>query len=187
MPKTRRTPKPAKPPVQPLGSSAVTAIAPIVSVEQQTLIGQVIVASSKLENAMQDTVWHFLRIEMGDGRIITEQMPASTVLRILRALANRHLDEPLLHEFLVIMDKIEDAQEDRNFIAHGTWGTALPMQEPMAMSLRPKAEPGTVMSETFPRGRMLAIVRQLSEALQFLVDLMARLETLPRKSDGAPA
>jgi hypothetical protein len=181
MSKSRRTPKPPKPPFKP--KSDLQSVLPNVPMEQQLLIGRVVVAWSKLENAMQDTIWHFLRIDTSDGRIVTERMDAVTFLRILRALGNRHLNEPLLHEFLSTMDKIEDRQEDRNFIVHGTWGTLMPDNLPLAMSLRPKAAPGEVISETFPPGRMNAIVREITGALDFLVRLMPQLKALPRKSD----
>jgi hypothetical protein len=183
--KTRRTPKPEKLPFKPMG--AHQSVVPNVSTGQQLLIGRVVVAWSKLENAMQDTIWHFLRLEMSDGRIVTERMDAATLIRILRALGNRHLGEPLLHEFLSTMDKIEDKQEDRNFIVHGTWGTLLPDNVALGTSLRPKAAPGEVIGEVFPPERMHAIVQEISTALDFLVRLMSQLETLPRKSDEAPS
>jgi hypothetical protein len=122
-------------------------------------------------------------MQASDGRIITERMDSSTLLRILRALGNRHLGEPLITEFLSIMDKIEDRQADRNFIVHATWGTLLPDNFPVGLSMRPKAEPGKVMSETFPHERMHAIVHGITEAHSFLVDLIPKLETLPRKPD----
>ena len=158
-----------------------------VSGPQQLLIGRVIVVWSKLENAMQDTIWQFLRLGMSDGRIITERMDATTLVRILRALGNRHLDEPLLGEFLATMDRIGDAQEDRNFIAHATWGTLLPENVPLGISLRPKAIPGEVMGETFPSERMNATVQQITTAMDFLVKLMPQIQTLPRKPDEEPA
>jgi hypothetical protein len=104
--KNRRTPKPEKPPVKPLADHQ--SVVPNVDRQQQLLIGQVVVTWSKLENAMQDTIWHFLEIGMSDGRIVTERMDGGTLLRILRALGKRHLDSPLLDEFLAVMDKIED-------------------------------------------------------------------------------
>jgi hypothetical protein len=55
-------------------------------------------------------------------------------------------------KFLSIMHKIEDRQADRNFVVHGTWGTLLPENVPVALSLPPKAVPSEVMSETFPPG-----------------------------------
>lgn len=180
MTKVRRTPKPDKPQIK---QKSDQTLVPDVSQDQQILIGRVVVASSKLESAMQDTIWHFLRLGANDGRIITERMDASILLRILRALGNRHLDEPLLIEFLSIMDKIEDGQADRNFIVHASWGTLLPDNFPIGLSLRPKAEPGKIIAETFPHGRMHAIVRGIMEAHGFLVDLMPQLKTLPRKSD----
>jgi hypothetical protein len=140
-------------------------------------------ASEPKLHAETHTIWHFLKIDMSDGRIVTERMDAGTLLRILRALGNRHLEGPLLHEFLSAMDKIEDRMEDRNFVVHGTWGTLLPENIPVALSLRPKALPGEVMSETFPRHRMHEIVRDVMSGLEFLMKLMPQLKTLPRKSD----
>ena len=181
MAKTRNTPKPEKPPYKPMADHQ--SVVPNVDHQQQLFIGQVVITWSKLENAMQDTIWHFLNVPMSDGRIVTERMDAGTLLRILRALGKRHLENPLLDQFLSIMDKIEDRSEDRNFVVHGTWGTLLPDNVPVALSLRPKALPGEVMSETFPAHRMLEIVRDITTALDFLMKLMPVLKTLPRKPD----
>lgn len=166
--------------------SAHQSATPIVSPDHLLQIGQVIVVWSKLENAMQDTIWHFLHLEMTDGKIVTERMGPETFLRILRAIGSRNLNEPVLHEFLSTMDKIEDRLEDRNIIAHATWGTLLPDNVPLGTSLRPKAAPGEVMAETFPHERMLSIVREILEALDFLDKLMTQLKTSPRESDEEP-
>jgi len=54
MAKTRKTPKPEKPPYKPMADHE--SVVPYVSHEQQLLVGRVVVTWAKLENAMQDTI-----------------------------------------------------------------------------------------------------------------------------------
>jgi hypothetical protein len=181
MSKTRRTAKPQKPPITPLTQGQHTI--PVVSNDHQLLVGRVVVLWSKLEGAMQDTTWSFLRIGISDGRILTGGMQAESLLRILRALGNRHLKEPILGEFLSMMDLIQDRQEDRNFIVHGTWGTLMPNNVPIGLSLRPKSTPGQVIGETFSRERMSSIAQDLLRCLTYLATFLPQLAAMSREPD----
>lgn len=157
-------------------------ISPDVSIDHQVRVGRVVIVWAKLEGAMQEAIWDLLRLEMDEGRILTERMDAGTLIRILRSLGNRHLPEPALLEFLTAMDEIEDSQEARNFIVHSTWGTIIPGTLPLASSLRAKSDPGQVTAETFPPERMHSIFEAIAASVKYLVALRPTLRTLPRKS-----
>jgi hypothetical protein len=64
---------------------------------------------------------------------------------------------------------IEERQADRNFIAHGTWGTLMPDGVPMALSLRPKSAPGEVVAESFTDKRMNEIIDDISVGIHALM------------------
>jgi len=77
---------------------------------------------------------------------------------------------------LQVIEFIGGYKEDRNFAVHGSWGTLMPENVPVCASIRPKAPPGEVISETFPKERMLAIINGILEAKQNLRTLMDLIE-----------
>ena len=165
---------PQKPPIQKLDPNQY--VDRKVSDGQINLIGRVVVSFSKLEAALEDTIWFFLKIDDEDGKIVTKRLDAETKIQMLRALATRHIaDDKILSKFNDILVLIGELKDARNFIVHGVWGTLMPDDVPLALSLRPKAEPGVVVSETFPTERMNAISDGISAATQKLVDLPVAL------------
>ena len=161
---------PQKPPIQKLDPNQY--VDRKVSDGQIDLIGRVVVLFSKLEAALEDTIWYFLKIDDEDGKIVTKRLDAETKIQMVRALAIRHLaDKKILSKLKEILVLISELKDNRNFIVHGLWGTMMPDNVPVALSLRPKAEPGVVVSETFPPERMKAISDGISVTTQKLVDL----------------
>ena len=69
--------------------------------------------------------------------------------------------------------------------AHGVWGTLMPDNIPVALSLKPKSEIGEVMSETFSPERMEGIIGGIRLMLQRLVDLPEQLGK-PRRVPHEP-
>jgi hypothetical protein len=149
-----------------------------VSVEQQRLIGLVVLNWSKLEANIDDTIWHFLNLDLDDGRVFTNRLGAEQKLTLLRSLAHTYLTEEDFNEVETrLLDFIGMYQEDRNFIVHGSWGTLMPDNVPVCASLRPKSPtPGEVISESFPEERMINLVNGINEAITGLKVLMARLD-----------
>ena len=159
-----------KPPVQKLRPDQY--VDPGVSDAQIDMIGRVIISFSQLEAALEDTIWFFLNLEEADGRIVTTRLSAVAKVQMLRALApNRITDENLLVEFNETMGLIDELRDGRNFIAHGLWGTLMPDDIPVALSLKPKSEPDEVVSETFDLERMEAIKAGIQAMCQRLVNL----------------
>ena len=165
---------PEKPPVQKLRPDQYHE--PDVSDDQLHRIGQVIVLWSKLEAAMEDTIWMLLNLDEEDGKIVTKRLSADAKVQLLRAIGSRHIsDKAHLDKFNKTMKYVDELKDARNFIAHGVWATLMPDNIPIALSLKPKSEIGEVISETFSTDRMEGIAGGIRLMLQRLVDLPEQL------------
>jgi hypothetical protein len=130
----------------------------------QKLIGRLVLSWSFLEGSMQVLIWEFLNLSMSDGRIITSRLDASTMIPMLRSLAIRHIaDQTAFQEFLDDLATVDGYRNDRNFVVHGSWLVLQPENIPAAMSLRPEAEAGGIVTETFPTQRMREIIRAIRQ------------------------
>jgi hypothetical protein len=107
-------------------------------------------------------------------------------IELLRALVNTYCSCEFLDVILHVIDFIGGYKEDRNFVVHGSWGTLMPENVPVCASIRPKAPPGEVISETFPKERMLAIINGILEAKQNLRTLMDLIETSRNTAGSEP-
>jgi hypothetical protein len=165
------------------------------SEQQCELIGEFIANRSHLELVLEKPIWHFLKLQPDDGRIITSTLDARPKVRMIRELAKRHIGHrPLRKQLLEVIEVIEELQGHRNFVAHGVWSTMMPDGIPMALSLRAAAEPGHITSEIFPKDRMETLIettRDIGEALEELpaaldasqkkyAELLHRLKTTPK-------
>ena len=165
---------PQKPPIQ--KPHPDQHVDPKISDEQIDLIGRVVISFSKLEAALEDTIWFFLKIDDEDGRIVTKRLDAETKIQLVRALATRHIaNEEILSKLKEVLGLISELKDNRNFIIHGLWGTMMPDNVPVALSLRPKADPGVIVSETFPPERMKAISDGIVDVTQKLIELPVAL------------
>jgi hypothetical protein len=183
MPKSTKRARQPKPPFTPLKPDQTTT--PNLSAKHYEMIGKVVVVWSKLEAAMDDTIWHFLKLDMEDGRIVTTRLDARTKATMIRSLSEWHLSKDDQDGLATVLTVISERQDDRNFIAHGTWGTLLPDNVPIAMSLRPKSpNPDEVTAETFPERRMHEIVNDVAWAIDQLVRLMTALRASQDKQNG---
>jgi hypothetical protein len=176
--KPPRRPRRTKPPVEPIGDNP--QYNPEVSLQQLRLIGRVIVRWGKMEAALDDLIWHLLDLHPDIGRLLTNKMDASRKIQLIRTLAEICMPQDMFFALSPVLDDIDVLREDRNFIAHANWFTSLaPKYEPMAMSIREKAAPGQVVSESFGDKRMWAIARGIDLAKQHLIDVMERIATSP--------
>ncbi len=154
---------PEKPPITPLKDGQT--VTPGVSDAQYRLIGRVIVHWSLLEGNMQDALWALVGVPIEDGRILTQRTDATRKLQWLMAFAKRHLVGEEKEEMSAILGNIESLRSDRNFIAHGSWGTLIPDNIPIAASVREKSDKADeIIMETFPQGRMEAIISDITKA-----------------------
>jgi hypothetical protein len=170
--KSRRPKIPTLPEPPGTITGAVTAVN---SLNHQKLMGRVVIAWAALESCMQAVIWEFLGLSMSDGRIITSRLDAAAMIPMLRALGLRNLIDDKIQDFLDLLVAIDEYRGDRNFIVHGTW--ILLNNIPAAMSLRQDAEPGKVVTETFPRERMYEIVHGIEQCRKKLLILEGGLRT----------
>ena len=165
---------PEKPPVQKLRPDQIHN--PDISDEQTRRIGQVIVLWSKLEAAMEDTIWMLLNLDEEEGRIVTKRLSTDAKIQLLRGIVSRRIpDKASLDKFNDMMKYVNELKDCRNFIAHGVWGTLMPDDIPVALSLKPKSNVGEVISETFSQERMDGIFGGIQSMLQWFVDFPEQL------------
>ena len=126
---------------------------------------------------MQGLIWGFLDLSMSDGRIITSRLDASSMIPMLRALGIRHLIPERLQEFLDLLVAIDEYRNERNFIVHGVWLVLEPDSIPTALSLRPEAEAGGVVSEIFSRERLYYIIDGIEDCRHRLLKIEEEIKT----------
>jgi hypothetical protein len=80
-----------KPPITPLRPEQYAVSD--VSIEHQRLIGLVVLNWSKLEANIDDTIWHFLNLNIDSGRAVTNRLNAEVKITLLRSLAHAYLPE----------------------------------------------------------------------------------------------
>jgi hypothetical protein len=168
-PKPTIPPRPKKPPVIPLRDDQT--MRPIGHMEE-VLIGRSVWEWTRLENCMLELLWRLTGLSLEDGRLLTERMDPSRTIVLLRSLGPRKLKDDLLQTIIDLLATAEQLRDDRNFIVHGTWHIIDPEGVPVAASLRVKSEPGQVVSESFPRSRMLAIIREIQKTREQLSILL---------------
>jgi hypothetical protein len=166
MAKNSRPRKPPKPQIRDL--KAGQNITPHIGLLHEKRIGRLVAAWSRLEQEMENLIWHFLELRIEYGRIVTTRIDASTRIQMLRMLGRLEYDNDVLDNFNHILDEIDNVREDRNFIIHGVWGSIFPNGPPIAFSLRPKHDPAEIVGETFPHTRMLALIQKIQHMTRLL-------------------
>jgi hypothetical protein len=126
---------------------------------------------------MQDVLWSLLGVKIEDGRVVTQRTDAARKILWMRTFASKHLEGDDLTEMRVILKDIALLQGDRNFIIHGSWGTLMPEDVPIAASVREKSDKSDeVVSETFDKDRMEDIIIRTDKAKMKLIAWRNRLE-----------
>ncbi len=186
MTKPPKTPRPQKPPIQPYERTEGPLISSIGLVHEK-LIGRVVTQWSVLEACMGGAIHCLLKVDFEAGRYVTARMDATALIRILRELGQLRLPEADFHKLSVLCDRIDMRREDRNLIIHGTWGRTDIHYEPHALSLRIKPDnPGQIVSETFPRERMIQIISDIQSLRRELVELLKLDELLDKLPEPPP-
>ena len=175
---------PEKPPVQKLSPDQYHN--PLISDEQTQRIGQIIVLWSKLEAAMEDTIWMLLNLDEENGKAITKRLSADAKVQLLRTIGPYHISDTALGtKFNETLNYVDELKDCRNFIAHGVWGTLMPDDIPIALSLKPKSDVGEVISETFSKDRMEGIFGGIRLMLRWFLDFPEQLGK-PRRVSREP-
>lgn len=152
--------------------------------EQYQLIGRMITEWSRLETILSMIIWHLLKLDMEDGRVITGTLDARPKVRMLRQLAKRHVKpKALLTQFSQLLTVVEGLQEERNFMAHGIWGMAMPENVPAASSIRPPSHPFHVVTWTFAPDRVRGLISLTRDTADVLHDFPDELAASQKKHD----
>jgi len=167
--------------VEPVDLKPGQTFVPHVSLIQEKLIGRTLVEFSRLDHVLSEMIWSLLKLQMKDGRLITTRMDMTAKIAMLQILVPRYYDQPKCHAVLSILDIADFIREDRNFIAHGLWGTLMPDNVPMVASIRPKTDPTSVVSEAFPQERLRNIIRATIRMTGLLQNLTGAHSTLRDK------
>jgi hypothetical protein len=156
--------RPQKPRILPPDPN-VTDIDHTVPMSHERLIGRFAVEWSKLEGVMDDLIWRFLDLPVEYGRIVTSHVDANGKIKLLSQLIETSFghsspDYIMFSYFEEILSHTDIIRIDRNLIIHGTWGRNL-SRIPMAMSLRIRDTPSTIVSESFDGIRMRDLIRKI--------------------------
>lgn len=151
-----------------------------IPMSQERLIGRVVVAWSKLEDQMQALIWAFLGLEDEIGRIVTCRLDATYKLTMLRDLGSKLLASEEFEKFRESLKNIQDLYAERNFIAHGSWGTTIKNHKPFAGSLKKKVpplegDPENIIFEAFPPERMHRLVNRIVLMKEMMIALRSSL------------
>jgi hypothetical protein len=156
-----------KPPRRPLRPDQHTK--PWISDRHCELMGEAIANWARLEVNLDILIWLLVKMSDEDGRILTPRIDANQKIQILRVLSRMNATELFESlKFNELLNKIDELRDDRNFLVRGTWCTLMPDNEPFGSSLRQKAEPGMISSETFPEARMNEIIQNIKLSIQYL-------------------
>lgn len=167
--------------VEPVDLRPGQTFIPHVSPIQEKLIGRTLVEFSRLDHLLSEMIWIILKLQMKDGRLITTRMEAEAKIALLRTLVPRYYDKAQRHAILSILDIADFLREDRNFVVHGLWGTLMPDNIPMVASIRPKSDPGTIISEAFPQSRLRNNIQATIRTISLLRSLTGARDTSPGK------
>jgi hypothetical protein len=155
-----------------------------VSMQQERLIGRVVVVWSKIESTLDEIIWTLSNLDFGVGRYLTRPFGADGKIKLIRSLSKNILLAEMHDESEKMLNSVGNCQDDRNFIVHAAWGTSHidPFaMVPLAISTRPKSDPDVVIGETFPPERMHTITTDGMACLRALNSFLDALETSPEK------
>lgn len=134
---------------------------------------------------MEDFIWSLLNVEIEKGRVMTTRVDAVGKIRMLRELGKLEMPEQMFNRLSPALDEIDALREDRNFIAHGTWGRQRIEMTTIhvCMSLRFKPlNPDEVVSESVPEGRIRELIDGIERTKWTLIGLQNEYHALPGKS-----
>jgi len=108
-------------------------------------------------------------------------MQPENKIAMLQTLVPRHFDEAKSRAIQIALDYAELIREDRNFMAHGLWGTLTPDNITMVASVRTKSDPENIICEAFPHERLRAIIDGTKKVIRILRRFVPERGTLPGK------
>lgn len=177
--------RPDKLPIKPMAPGA--PVLDTVPMSHERLLGRFVVEWAKLENTMDDLIWQFFDLPIEFGRVITSKMDANSKVQMLKTLCNTSFghsspDYMMTSYINELTSEISILRESRNLAVHGTWGRNHPSFTPMALSLRIKDNPSTVVAEDFPERRMRDMITDTIRLKLLLASLFEPARSAHRRS-----
>ncbi len=89
--------------------------------KHQRLVGLIITEWARLENVLNYVLWSYLGVSQKTGRRLTSDLPAASLIPILKAVAAEKLSRSKSAKLKTMLDKAEHFRKERNDMAHATW------------------------------------------------------------------
>jgi hypothetical protein len=142
--------------------------------EYELLIGKIVVAWSRLESAVEELTWAFLKRAPDDGRIITSPLDAKYKISMLRGFGIKIIKGHSLKKFHKAIKLLRNLYDHRNIIAHGNWVT-LSNGKFASVSLKRKIpediDQMTVDAVSYDSEQLTIILQQCIQLMNYLIEL----------------
>jgi hypothetical protein len=167
----------------PMARRPTTEVRQEISGPQELLIGQFVVAWSRLDHSVDEVIWSLLRSSVDDGRVITARLDLTYKFNLLRGLAQRRLSKDDLGALFEIIKKINDLNEFRVLIIHGLWVTVqdTPAVQSMRGKLPEEAGFNEVVTTEMPRDLMQGLINNTTILMNYLIDCRKAFYASPDK------
>jgi hypothetical protein len=156
-----------------------------ISGPQELLIGQFVVAWSRLDHSIDEVIWSLLQMQPDDGRVITAALDLKYKLNLLRGLSERRLSKNDRGSLSGIIKRINELNEFRVLIVHGLWVTLSPQDTPAVQYLRGKlpddAGFNEVVTTETPSDLMKKLIHNTTAIMNYLIDCRSAFYASPNK------
>ncbi|MDE2165346.1 MAG: hypothetical protein KGJ66_03280 [Alphaproteobacteria bacterium] len=152
-------------------------------------IGAVAVNWTALENLMEQTILGLYEIDLGRGLVFTANLSFHSRLSMLRFLAGDDgviKDAALAKQTNDLLNEIDKAFGDRNFIIHGSW---FPVKDKPGhvhrMSVRARGKKLQTFSRHYSAADLQRVADRIGDLVGDLFDIAERLD-IRRRLAAAP-
>ncbi|MGH8803641.1 MAG: hypothetical protein ACREXN_02745 [Polaromonas sp.] len=105
--------------------SSVRLSTVILTKDQLAAIGSLAIESTYCEQWVENLIWFLCKLEEPQGKQFTQNIQMKSRLELLCNLGKPLLaSESEKTEFVSLISQLKEANNDRNTIIHGSWGTA---------------------------------------------------------------
>ncbi|MGH6736080.1 MAG: hypothetical protein ACRECX_08375 [Methyloceanibacter sp.] len=130
-------------------------------------IGHVVVAWATIEALMAEFLSHLIPADPGGMYVLNQNLSSDTKIKCLRVLCEMRFTDPNTTLRLGdLLQRIDDARQERNGYVHGMWST--------------QCEPGAVLIQTINLNRAEIVRHELTTRADF-DDLIARLKDITQE------
>ena len=157
-------------------------------------IGAVAVHWTAIENLMEHTILALYEIDLGRGLVLTSNLSFHSRLSLLRILAAKEsgmMSDALCEETSKLLNRIDDAYSERNFIIHGSWFPNDKSGMVRRMSVRARGKKLVAESKLYNAAELWAVADRIGDligdffALGERLGVKARLANAPKHSTAS--